>query len=193
MTGKRQNRGTLQRSAKVVFLATALFLLTGCEKRVIAAAAPPPPPTPVVSVPPPSHPTEPMPEAPVIASAPMPVPVETVKRPTPPRQRNRQPAAIASPTVTASVSAPPVTELGELTTGGESNNDSLKRQTDDLLKAQNRRLSGLAPGVIALHTQQVEQARLFLRQAGDAWIKQDIEGARTLGTKAKVLLDEVLQ
>lgn len=129
----------------------------------------------------------------MIASAPVPVPVEPVKKPAVPRPRNRQSAVAPAPAVTAAVTAPPVTELGELTTGGESDNNSLKRQTDDLLRSQNRRLSGLAPSVIALHTQQVEQARLFLRQAGDAWIKQDIEGARTLGTKAKVLLDEILQ
>ena len=171
----------------VVCLAATL-LLTGCAKKVVLAAAAPPPPTPTVSVPPPTHPTEPEPEAPVIASESVPVPVEPVKKPPPLRPRTRT----VTPAQTASVSAPPVTELGELTTGGESNNDAFRRQTDGLLKSQNRRLSGLSPRAVALHTQQVEQARLFLKQAGEAWNKQDIEGARTLATKAKVLLDEIL-
>ena len=166
----------------------AMLCLAGCAKRVVLATAAPPPPTPAVSVPPPTHPSDPGVEAPVIASDSIAVPVETVKKPTPPRPRTRT----VPPTQTAAVSAPPVTELGELTTGGESNNDSLRRETDSLLKSQNRRLSGLTKTVIALHSQQVEQARLFLRQAGEAWNKHDVEGARTLATKAKVLLDELL-
>lgn len=84
-----------------------------------------------------------------------------------------------------------VADLGQLTTGGESNNEQMRRQTDDLLKSQNRRLSTLSPALVARHSKQVEQARLYLKQAGDAWNKQDIEGARTLGTKAKILLDEI--
>lgn len=89
--------------------------------------------------------------------------------------------------------APPaaIADLGELTTGGESNNEQMRRQTDDLLKSQNRRLSTLSPSIASSHSKQVEQARLYLKQAGDAWNKQDIEGARTLGTKAKVILDEI--
>lgn len=166
----------------------AMLCLTGCARKVVLAAAAPPPPTPTVSVPPPTHPSDPIVEAPVIASDSIAVPVEPVKKPTPPRPRTRT----IAPAQTAAVSAPPITELGELTTGGESNNDALRRETDSLLKSQNRRLSGLTRAIIALHSHQVEQARLFLRQAGEAWNKQDVEGARTLATKAKVLLDEVL-
>jgi hypothetical protein len=83
-------------------------------------------------------------------------------------------------------------DLGNLTTGGESTNAALRQETDDLLKTQTRRLSSIPSATVVLHTQQIEQARLFLKQASDAWNQQDIEGARTLATKAKVLMDEVL-
>jgi hypothetical protein len=83
-------------------------------------------------------------------------------------------------------------DLGNLTTGGETTNSVLLQQTEDLLKTQTRRLNGISTATIALHSEQIEQARLFLKQATEAWTKQDIEGARTLGTKAKVILDEVM-
>ena len=44
-----------------------------------------------------------------------------------------------------------------------------------------------------MHAREIDQARLFLKQATEAWNKQDIEGARTLATKAKLLLDEIPQ
>ncbi len=167
----------------------AILPLAGCNRKPVLAAAPPPPPTPTVSVPPPTHPTEPLPEQPVIAMTPIPLPTEPIRR-IPPRRRPQQLPPQTSQT--AAVTAP-VTNLGELTTGGESNNDTLRRQTEDLLRTQNRRLSGLSATVLALHSQQIEQVRLFLRQATEAWNRQDIEAARTLGSKAKVLLDEILE
>ena len=175
-----------------MFLSLCIVLsLAGCHRnpKVIAAAAPPPPPLETVSVPPPTHPTEPMPEAPVIASPDLPLTVPPVRRPQPPRRR---PAPTPQTQTAAAAPAPAPMDLGNLTTGGESTNTALLQQTDDLLKAQTRRLNAIPSATIALHSQQIEQARLFLKQASDAWTKQDIEGARTLATKAKVLLDEVL-
>lgn len=163
--------------------------LAGCNKRVVVAAAPPlPPPTSVVSVPPPTHPTEPMPEIPVIASPAVPIPTEPTVRP----PVRRRPPTTNQPVETASAAPSGIADLGELTTGGESNNEQFRSQTQDLLRAQNRRLASMSSAVVAMHAQQVEQARLYLKQAADAWKKQDMEGARTLGTKAKVILDEIL-
>ncbi|WP_157178277.1 hypothetical protein [Terriglobus roseus] len=177
-------------SFRIVLSLGAVFFLAGCHRnpKIVAAATPPPPPVEMISVPPPSHPTEPLPEEPVIASPELPLVVPPVRRPQPPRRRS---TPAAPPTQTA-VAAPPPMDLGNLTTGGESTNTALLQETDDLLKTQTRRLAGISTATIALHTQQVEQARLFLKQASDAWTKQDIEGARTLATKAKVILDEVL-
>ncbi len=154
----------------------------------MAATAPPPPPLETVSVPPPTHPTEPLPAEPVIPTPEIALPIPPPRR-IPPRRRQPQ----TPPTQTAAATPPPMPmDLGNLTTGGESTNSALLQQTDDLLKAQTRRLNAIPSTMIALHSQQIEQARLFLKQATEAWTKQDIEGARTLATKAKVLLDEVL-
>ena len=84
-------------------------------------------------------------------------------------------------------------DLGNLTTGNESTDHSGRQQTDTLLQSQHKRLAGISAATAALHAQQMEQARLFLRQADEAWQKQDVEGARTLATKAKLLLDEITQ
>ncbi|MGI4853584.1 MAG: hypothetical protein ACRYF4_05995 [Janthinobacterium lividum] len=81
--------------------------------------------------------------------------------------------------------------LGRLTTGGEAGVGSQRQQTEDLLRGQQRRLANLPGDLLAGHAEQVQQAKLFLRQAEEAWQNSDIEGARTLATKAKVLLDEL--
>ena len=58
-------------------------------------------------------------------------------------------------------------------------------------RRRERRLAAVPPAVAVLHSHQMEQARLFLRQAEEAWKKLDVEGTRTLATKARLLLDEV--
>lgn len=178
----------MNRILRIACAGTMALALAGCAKKpIVAAAPPPPPPTAVVSVPPPTHPTEPLPTQPLIASPSLNIPAETPVRPPRPRLRpapNQPAEAMVTPPAA-------VADLGQLTTGGESNNEQMRRQTDDLLKTQNRRLSTLPPAIVVMHSKQVEQARLYLKQAGDAWNKQDIEGARTLGIKAKVILDEI--
>ena len=167
--------------------------LAGCHKaKVVAAAAPPPLPMPeVVSVPPPTHPTEPEPVPEVAVETPS---VPTPPPPTPRRPPRRRPTPPPTTTTTTAIATPPpAVDLGQLTTGGEANNAALRQSTEDLLHAQQRRLIAIPSANVASHSQQVEQARLFLRQADDAWKKLDIEGTRTLATKAKVLLDEITQ
>jgi len=121
-----------------------------------------------------------------ITSEPLPIPEEPAKRPPPRRRQQASPPAEQTAAVTV-----PISDLGELTTGGESDNDSLRREAQDLIRSQSRRLSGLPVAVVSSHKHQVDQVRLFLRQASESWSKQDIEGARVLATKAKVLLDEI--
>jgi hypothetical protein len=84
-------------------------------------------------------------------------------------------------------------ELGQLTAGGEANNAALRQGAEDLLRAQQKRLIALPSAVAVAHSEQTERARLFLRDADEAWKKLDIEGTRTLATKAKVLLDEITE
>lgn len=135
----------------------------------------------MISVPPPTHPAEPELEMPLEEA-----PALTVLLPRHTMFRYR-PSPLQGIMITPL--PPPPLDLGQLTTGEAA---PLRQQTEDLLHAQERRLSVISPAVAALHSQQVEQARTFLRQAEEAWKKLDVEGARTLATKAKVLLDEVL-
>ncbi len=166
----------------------SLLLIAGCHKRRIAAAPPPPPiPVAMVSVPPPTHPSEPEPSIPLAF-------LENIEPQLPRRStpRYRPPAATAAQIAALTPPLPVPVDLGQLTAGGESANSTLRQQTEDLLRNQQRRLAALAPSLASSHAQQVQQARLFLRQADEAWKKLDVEGARTLATKAKVLLDELL-
>lgn len=82
-------------------------------------------------------------------------------------------------------------ELGQLTTGGEAGNASLRQQTENLLRNQQKRLAALPGNLVTRDSPQVQQVKLFLRQADDAWKALDLEGTRTLATKARVLLDEL--
>jgi outer membrane biosynthesis protein TonB len=172
-----------------VGLLFCMLALAGCHRKAVVIVPPPLPPVgpAVVSVPPPTHPPEPAPE--VVEVPPVPTPP-----PTPPKRPvHRRPApAPPATTATAPAAAPPV-ELGQLSTGGEANNAALRQGAEDLLRAQQKRLLALPPAVTAAHREQTERASLFLRDADDAWKKLDIEGTRTLATKAKVLLDEITQ
>ena len=159
----------------------AAFILTGCHKKVLVVAAPPLPPPVMISVPPPTHPAEPELEIPLEEA---PALTELLPRRTVFRYR---PSRLQQVTI-ARAPAPPI-KLGQLTTGDTA---PLRQQTEDLLREQQRRLSGISSAIVAQHSRQIEQARLFLRQAHDAWQKSDVDGALTLATKAKVLLDEVL-
>ncbi len=185
--------GTQVRHALCLLL--CMLSLTGCflRKPKPAPALPPPPAVAIetVSVPPPTHPTEPEPEPEVVETPTTPPPPPPPPR-RPPRRRPAPTPAAPAPATTAAATPPPV-DLGQLTTGGEANNAALRQGTEDLLRAQQRRLINLSSSIAAAHGEQVEQARLFLRQADDAWKKLDVEGARTLATKAKVILDEILQ
>ena len=159
----------------------AVAMLSGCRpKKVLVAAAPPLPPPEMISVPPPTHPSEPDLEMPLEEA-----PALTALLPRHPVFRYR-PSPLLQITITPAP-APPI-ELGQLTTG----DTAPRQQTEELLRSQQRRLGAIPPAVAALHSRQIEQARLFSKQADDAWQKSDVDGAGTLATKAKVLLDEVL-
>ncbi|MGI4757073.1 MAG: hypothetical protein ACRYGF_09520 [Janthinobacterium lividum] len=137
-------------------------------------------------MPPATHPTEPLAT----------IPVEEVPNIDPQLPRRYVPRFRPLPATAAQLAAlapppPPPVSLGQLTTGGEADNGTLRRNVENLLRSQQRRLARLAKSAAVSHHQQVEQAALFLRQADTAWKKLDMEGTRTLATKAKLLLDEV--
>ena len=193
--------------------------LAGCRHtvRTVASNTPlPPDPTPqMISVPPPTHPTEPLPTKPVVptveADTSAPAPVKKPRRirktapATPPATAQTAPpaaqtaatapppaTAVAPPTQTASATPPASPLLGQLTTGSEATGQNL-HDAADLVHAQEVRVNGLSAATQAQHKTEIEQARHFLAQAGDALKSSDAEGARTLAVKAKVVLDDILK
>ena len=188
-----------------LLLCSLTLPLAGCHrhsKQVLALPPAPPETAPVmVSVPPPSHPTEPLPATPrpVMAVAP---PKEKPARK--PSRTRRTPSAATAPAATANTApaaTPPVQtatastpaiSLGQLSAGGETTG-TLRQQTINLIHSQTQRVNGLQASFINDHRTDVEQTRQYIRQAQEAWNTSDVEAAHTLATKAKVLLDDLLK
>lgn len=162
-----------------------LLLLSGCRHKVsdihvIVAVMP------SISVPPPTHHSDPLP------------PLETESSPSLTMQlvyrrlpRFRPHPETAKQLAQLQPAASPYVVLGNLTTGYEASDPELRQETSKLLRTQQQRLQTLSHAYAAQHSQEVEQARLFVHQALDALHKLDLDGARILATKAKVLLDEL--
>ena len=184
----------MRRSIRAM-LTGSVFLLAGCHhraKQVIVLPPAPPEIAPVmVSVPPPTHRSEPIP-APIAAVPPPPVVVE------PPKKEKRQPRRSAAtvvtpapvPPVQTAATEPPPIELGELSAGGETTS-GLKQETYNLIHALDARVAALPDGVASSHKREIERAKRFLKQAEDSWNTADMDGAHTLAVKAKVLLDDL--
>jgi len=110
-------------------------------------------------------------------------PPEPVKKP----QKHKKPAntntQVASATTPASVPA-----IGNLTTNDTPN---LRQATDTLLEQTEKSLKGMSRPLNDQEQKTAAQIREFIRQARDAMTSGDVDGAHTLATKAKVLLDEL--
>ena len=154
-----------------------------------------PPPT-VATAPPPTEP---------------PAPAKTKKSPT--AHKTTKPTA--KPDGTDSSAAPPLasdangsgtgssnvaangepaasTPIGQLTTGdvaGQSS--STRKDTVDLINSTENGLNNIKRSLSSQEQETVSQIRTFLTKAKQALSGDDLEGAHTLATKAKVLLDEL--
>lgn len=180
------------RKVPLSLLTTGILLLGGCHHRARQVAVMPPPPVEIrpvmVSVPPPTHPSEPIPtQATTVEDLP---PVAEVPKKTPRSSRRTVPPAAAPlPPVQTATVEPPI-ELGELSAGGDASS-SLKQETYSLIHALDARVAILPAAVTSGHRREVERAKRFLKQAEDSWNTADVEGAHTLAIKAKVLLDDL--
>ena len=186
----------LKRAAVLqVGIAWALsYGLSGCRHK---AVLPPLPaitqPMALISSPPLDHP--PMIEAPQIELPPVPV----ASGASPRRERRRRPSTQpntpastqpASGEAPAATMSPEETAIGALSLGGEANPRS-QQEAAELLSSVERRLSGLAASKAKAEKAQVSRIINFQRQAQAALDSGDAEGAKTLATKAKLLLDDL--
>ena len=166
---------------------------TGCRHRQPPFVAP-------VSLPPLAPvPVDKAPEtatAPLVAPVPLPtVPVTNVKLPKKvkkPKKKPAVPAAAPAAVQVAGAGAPVPAEsvVGALSAGGQDSPERHK-QAADLLAALKKRLAGLSSDVAERQKTQVNRVRYFWDEANKALEAGDADGAWTLATKARVLLDEV--
>lgn len=188
---------------QLLLLGVVLAGASGCRHKTKVAAVPLPPPKqlPVdttAKVPPPQ---------PVVETVPLqPTPLPAVIVPTKKKKvrRTRKPV---TPTVLAASSAgggaspgqvassgpaPEVNAIGALTSGG-SESPQLRRQATELISALEKRLAGLGADKREQQKDQIVRVMNFRRQAQAALDSGDAEGAVTLATKAKLLLDDLMK
>jgi len=180
------------------FLEAALCLglmvgMGGCRHKPQVVPLPPVL-TPVALDPVPEPKNPPMVEVPQIKLPPVPVATNAGK----PKRGRKKPKAITTPEpVQAAVAPPPVpaaspeeTAIGALTAGGEANPQT-KQEAADLIASIEKRLNALSPQKAEEQKVQVSKVKNFWKDAQDALKSGDAEGAKTLATKAKLLLDDL--
>jgi len=83
---------------------------------------------------------------------------------------------------------PGVSAIGQLSSGDPSEQ---RRETEDSIAATERGLHGIGRSLSTQEQKTARQIREFLKQAREALISGDVDGAYTLAAKAKVLLGEL--
>jgi ribosomal protein S20 len=120
-----------------------------------------------------------------------PVPVATNAKP---RERKRPAPKVTAPEPPVQIAAvlppPEETAIGALTAGGEASPQT-KQEAADLIASSEKRLNALPAKKAEDEKAQVSKVKNFLKDAQEALKSGDAEGAKTLATKAKLLLDDL--
>jgi ribosomal protein S20 len=111
------------------------------------------------------------------------------------KRERRRPAPKAAPVqepvqVASAAPAPEETAIGALTAGGEAS-PQIKQEATELITASEKRLNALPAQKAEDEKAQVSKVKNFLKDAQEALNTGDAEGAKTLATKAKLLLDDL--
>jgi hypothetical protein len=171
------------------------LLLTGCifhknQSRSVQAFAPP---VSKVPKPEPTHPDLPesattIPTEPIESADDDDLPVRPVYHhrysARPPQQTTNLPPA------TPASDPPAVSAIGELSTGEPS---SLRHSVEESIASTDRGLNNIGRSLNFQEQKTAAQIHGFLRQAREALNAGDVDGAKTLASKAKVLLSELNQ
>ena len=126
-----------------------------------------------------------LPPVPAVASAGK--PKRERKRPAPKAAPVQEPVQVAS---AAPAPSPEETAIGALTAGGEENPQT-KQEAAELITSSEKRLIALPSQKAEDQKAQVSKVKNFLKDAQEALNTGDAEGAKTLATKAKLLLDDL--
>ncbi len=161
------------------------LVLTACSHKQQKAQLPPFAPVDAASIPPPANappppnetiPTKPTQEAP---TPPQPVqkPVAKKKKPKP-----------ADTTDQAANSSPEVSAIGQLSSGDPAD---FRRQTEDSINSVEQGLKNINHPLGEQEQKTADHIREFIKQAKAAMASGDVDGAHTLASKARVLLNEL--
>lgn len=150
----------------------------------------PPPPTPQVS-PAPEQPPEPPPEKPkhTLRHKPKPTPA-TGDSDQNPKEAPKETAPGATQQATAG-EPPAASPIGQLSTAGDSSGTPPRHDIEETITSTEKGLNDLKRTLTAAEQETTVQIRTFLTKARQALDQGDLDGAHTLATKAKVLLDEL--
>ncbi len=131
-------------------------------------------------------------EALVIPSQPLATDVDMEQEPVPPARHRRaaKPVQQAANTPPEPAETPGVSAIGQLSSGEPPD---LRQETSDLIVATERGLNGLSRRLSGQEQKTAGQIKEYLKQAREALISGDVDGAHTLAAKAKVLLNELNQ
>jgi hypothetical protein len=194
--------------AKIVVWLLPLFLIA-CHKQQQAQVQPLAPP--VEDNPPPAPSTAPVNLPPPVVTIPT-QPTKNAPTPPakPPAKRKKPKVPDSAPTPAAGNSGgngasagngnpqeaanpapnPGVSAIGQLSSGDPAD---FKKETEDLIGATERGLSGITRTLNDTEQKTAEQIREDLKEARQALTSGDVDGAHTLAEKAKVLLQELTQ
>jgi len=154
-----------------------------------AQSAPPIPSSALAPVSPASAPPTPTPQA--KPASPKPKKLHTsVKRSSPNKKNSANPTHAPSTPGTADAATSPI---GLLSAGDSSETPALRQQTANLIAATENRLKTVSLNLATNKQDTMAQIHLFLTQAKQALAINDLQGANTLATKAKILVDELLK
>ena len=98
----------------------------------------------------------------------------------------------AAQAAAADSTEPEPVDIGELTAGGEAAPQA-RQEAVELIASTDQRLKALSSATIGAHRAQIGRVRNFQQQAQRALASGDADGARTLATKGKLLLDDLLK
>ena len=166
------------------------LLLTGCFHKTHTAQTPPL--APAIAKPPPPNitPVELPPGATMIPTQPTEnatVPSQPTQPPARPRRPVSKPAQDTNPQQTA-VASPEVSAVGQLSSGDSSD---FRRQAIESINSTERSVNSINRRLSDSEQVTVTHIREFLKQAKAALASGDVDGARNLAAKAKVLLGEL--
>jgi outer membrane biosynthesis protein TonB len=118
---------------------------------------------------------------------------QPLPKPKPPVRHKKPPAPSTQPAPNPQVASngtPGVSAIGQLSSGDPS---GLKRETANSISAIEHGLNSIGRKLNDPETKTAAQIREYLKQARGALVSGDVDGARTLAAKAKVLLGELSQ